>query len=135
RRDTALTWGAVPLAAALALLALGGERRGSKLDLVAVNVCLALAGAEVVLRVVAAIRPSPLFARLDMQAAEFVDSRRGPPGVKRGGIAWNRWGEFDAEPRAKQPGECLVVTIGDSFSVGVVPHRFHFTTVAERALA
>ncbi|HZS37325.1 MAG TPA: hypothetical protein VFF06_10875 [Polyangia bacterium] len=134
RRDAALAWLTVPLAAALGRLALLRDARGSNVDVVLLNVCFVLAGGEAVLRLVAAIRPSPLFARLNMEAAEFVDSRRGKPGHPHGGIVWNSWGEPDVEPRAKRPGECLVVAIGDSFSVGVVPHRFHFTTVAERAL-
>ena len=32
------------------------------------------------------------------------------------------------------PGTPLAVTIGDSFSASIVPHVYHFTTVAERAL-
>ena len=51
------------------------------------------------------------------------------PGELRYGFPCNAGGHYDEE---FAPGEFTVVSIGDSFSLGVVPHWYHFTTVCER---
>ncbi|HEY2748887.1 MAG TPA: hypothetical protein VGL86_29905, partial [Polyangia bacterium] len=49
-----------------------------------------------------------------------------------GGFPVNTRG-FNDDEFVKNQG-CLVTAVGDSFTVGIVPHEFHFATVAERAL-
>ena len=55
------------------------------------------------------------------------------PGAERFSFPINSGGHYDTEylPRSERTLP-LVVTIGDSFSYGVVPHYYHYTTVAER---
>ena len=52
------------------------------------------------------------------------------------GFPVNSSGHYDTEflPRERRH-KPAVVMVGDSFSASFVPHRYHFTTVAERALA
>jgi hypothetical protein len=110
------------------------KRAAGRLDVVLTNVCLILVGAELTLRLVAWVRPSPLFAQLGSDAGLRVESLRQPNKPRPGGVPFNSWGEYDGEFVRKRPGGCLAATIGDSFSVGIVPLERHFTTVAERAL-
>jgi lysophospholipase L1-like esterase len=49
------------------------------------------------------------------------------------GFRVNREGFFDVEPETAAQRAHRVVCVGDSFTVGVVPHPDHYTTVAERA--
>ena len=46
----------------------------------------------------------------------------------------NSHGDYDDEPALRRKEHPLIISIGDSFSAGVVPHDDHFTTVAERIL-
>ena len=50
------------------------------------------------------------------------------------GYLSNSFGFMDEEPETGTPEAPVVVTLGDSFSASIVPHLYHFTTVAERAL-
>jgi len=56
------------------------------------------------------------------------------PGTRHLGQVTNSGGYVDTEFAARRPLTHRVVSIGDSFSVGVVPHAYHFTTVAEGLL-
>ena len=62
------------------------------------------------------------------------DSERIEPGVLRFSYPINSSGHYDTEflPRSERDLP-VVVSIGDSFSYGVVPHYYHYSTVAERA--
>jgi hypothetical protein len=134
RGDVAAACGAAAGALFFVLVAAAGARPAGQLDVIATNVCAILVGAELTLHLVAWIKPSPLFAQLGSDAGQRVESLRMPNKPRAGGIPYNSWGDYDTEPSRKKPGECLAVTIGDSFAAGVVPHAWHFTTVAERAL-
>jgi len=107
-------------------------RRGS--DLALFNLCLSVLVAELVLRQFALVRPSQLLAQRDGGAPQSIRLFGNPPGMVRFGFACNSGGYYDDEFGARAPGRGLVVTIGDSFSMGSVPHLHHYTTVAERAL-
>ena len=103
-------------------------------DIVFLNLCLLLVTAEVGLRAFARWRPSPLFARATADAEDWIRQYRAEPGTLRTGFPHNSEGYYDEEfvpGTAERP---VLVVIGDSFSVGVVPHAFHYTTVAEREL-
>jgi hypothetical protein len=89
---------------------------------------------EVLLRVWATAHPSDLFARLGDPPRLAVERNRLQPGTLHLGFPCNRGGHYDVEFYRRAPGERLVVTIGDSFSLGVAPHACHFTTVCEKAL-
>ena len=91
-------------------------------------------GGEVGLRTLAEFRPSVILARPNGLGEATVAAGRYPAGTVRYGFPVNSTGHYDEEFVPKRPGERLVVTIGDSFSAGVVPHFYHFTTVAERRL-
>jgi hypothetical protein len=102
-------------------------------DVLLMNVCLAALGGEVALRVLARLRPSPILVQRDSPVGRIL-SNRIAPGAMRFGFPCNSGGHYDGEFHAKRPGEPLVVSIGDSFAAGVVPHPYHFTKVCERAL-
>lgn len=92
--------------------------------------CLVVVLLEFGLRVIATVVPSPLFAT-DQETIEWIERHRYEPGAMRFGFPINSGGHYDQE---FEPAEFTVVSIGDSFSIGVVPHRYHFTTVCEREL-
>jgi hypothetical protein len=139
RGDLVAHFGALALAFVTILLARSradaGAGAAGRVEVVATNLCLILIGIEGALELAARVRPSPLLTQFGSDAGVYVESIRPKPHLPRPGpIPYNAWGEYDVEPAAKKPGECLAVTIGDSFSAGIVPHPYHFTTVAERAL-
>lgn len=109
-------------------------RIGRALDLGAFTLCLSVVLAEVSLRGVAAVRPSPLLARVADAPRRFLERFRSKPGEVLFGFPCNAQGYYDAEFRRRAEGGRLVVAIGDSFNVGSVPHSWHFTTVCERTL-
>jgi hypothetical protein len=82
------------------------SRAQRRLDLIGMNVMLALILAEIGLRIASVVWASPLLMTESTSSQIRRDSERMP----------------------------LVVTIGDSFSYGVVPHYYHYTTVAEREI-
>jgi hypothetical protein len=89
---------------------------------------------ELSLRVTAALWPSPILVTRDTPSQIRRQSERQAPGNVRFQFPVNMTGHYDDEfapaAGARRP---LVVSIGDSFSYGVVPHPYHFTTVAEEA--
>ena len=107
-------------------------RRGA--DLALFNLCLSALAAEFVLRQFALVRPSQLLAQRDGGAPQSIRLFGNPPGMVRYGFACDSGGYYDDEFGARALGRGLVVTIGDSFSMGSAPHLHHYTTVAERAL-
>jgi hypothetical protein len=125
-----------------ALLALAGARAAARLprtlllalDLLLFAACLVALGGELTLRVVAARSASPLFAQpTEPVLASMARSRLRPEQATPANPV-NALGHPDEEWGPRAPGVPRAATIGDSFSVGVVPHHEHFTTVAERRL-
>lgn len=104
-------------------------------ELVLTNICLALLGGELTLRFVSEVWPTPILARTNDSVRQVLREHRYPPGLIRYGYSCNSAGYYDGEFTPSPPGERLVVSIGDSFSVGVVPLPYHFTQVLERMLS
>ena len=96
----------------------------------AVMMLVSLAGVELALRLVQAVRPSFVFYAAD--ASRF----RGQPGAPFFGDTFNSRGFNDRErPLAPAPaGTYRVVAIGDSFAVGVVPRRDNYLARLEASL-
>lgn len=109
-----------------------GARVADAAELVCMNVCVLFVGLELSLRVVAAFAHSPLFAQDSTDAKGWLAANRLHPGDPIMGFRVNSRGFYDDEPEKNRG--CLVTAVGDSFTVGIVPHDFHFTSVAERAL-
>ena len=104
------------------------------LDIALLNLCVLSLGGELGLRAWAARSSSPLFAPADEGAAAAIAHWRMSPGDGGPGYLANAHGFMDEEMPPGTPEAPVVVTIGDSFSASIVPHLYHFTTVAERAL-
>ena len=104
------------------------------LGFVLVQACVLVILLELGLRGIAVARPSQVFALPDRGAESFLRENRQPPGQMMWDLRSNSLGHFDEEfePRGATP---LVAAVGDSFSFGTVPHRYHFTTVCEGLLA
>jgi len=103
-------------------------------DLVLFLACLVAVGGELTLRAIAAHSSSPLFARSTESMLDLMARYRLRPEQASPGFPVNSQGHFDVEFGAREPGVPRAATIGDSFSTSVVPHPYHFTTVAERVL-
>lgn len=124
------------------IAALCGERLLSRVparlvsvvDLLLFALCLFAVGGELTLRLIAHFSSSPLFARSTESTLDFMARYRLRPEQATPGFPVNAQGHFDAEFGARAPGVPRAATIGDSFSTSVVPHHYHFTTVAERVL-
>jgi hypothetical protein len=108
-----------------------GVRRG--LDVLCMNALLIIVLTELSLRVLAVFWASPLLVTESSPSPIRRDSERRQPGQMVYGFPMNAGGHHDSEflPRASRTKK-TVVSIGDSFSYGVVPHAFHFSTIAER---
>jgi hypothetical protein len=109
-----------------------GLRRAT--DITVFSLCAAILGGEIALRAFSVVKPSFVLARVASSPGQVLEQNRCRPGQVRFGFPCNRSGHYDGEFHRKRDGERLVVTIGDSFSIGVVPHALHFTTVCERKL-
>jgi hypothetical protein len=138
-------WGSLGVASAFgvfALLASSADRwtramspravRGA--DVILFNIAAALLAGELILRGAGALLDRPLFDQASMDRATWLRRHRMKPGEMYLGFPIDSRGYYDEELRPRKPGERLIVSIGDSFSLGVVPHAYHFTTVAERIL-
>jgi hypothetical protein len=127
---------------AAALLALDGglaarhlpRRLVLALDVGLFALCLLAVGGELTLRAVAARSASPLFAQPTESLLDTLARYRLRPDQATADSPVNSLGHLDDEWGPRVPGVPRAATIGDSFSVGVVPHRLHFTTVAEQQL-
>ncbi len=109
-----------------------GARAVDALDLACMNASVLFVGLELSLRVVALFAHSPLFAQDSTDAKGWLAANKLKPGAPLAGFRANSHG-FPDDEFEKNKG-CLVTAVGDSFTVGMVPHEFHFTTVAERLL-
>jgi hypothetical protein len=103
-------------------------------DVLLVSACFGAVGLEIGLRALAAVRPSTLLARSSMEPRTVLERNRTKPGNLHFGVPFNAGGHYDVAFERRRDGEHRIATIGDSFSTGVVPHAFHYTTVAEREL-
>jgi hypothetical protein len=97
--------------------------------LLEIAVCAVLL--EVGLRAARAASGSPLLAtsRTDLDA--WIRAHRRTPGTFHFGFPINADGMVDVEPAEVLRHGHRVVCVGDSFSVAVVPHHLHYTSVAE----
>lgn len=109
-----------------------GVRVRPALDLSLLGILALVLSAELALTLWNGWKPSPLLARPGGSAAEHVERESIEPGSLVRGFPVNTLGDYDTE--LDVAGRRLVVTVGDSFSVGIVPFPFHFTTVAEEQL-
>lgn len=121
--------------AAIVWLAPAHTARPGRLGLVALAVAFALLLGEVSLRTVAVLSPGPLWARRSAHSAERLASHAFAVGERHFGFPTNALACYDDPFAPPSPTRGPVVAvIGDSFSASVVPHEFHYTTVAERDL-
>ncbi|MEM7204043.1 MAG: hypothetical protein AAF628_27525 [Planctomycetota bacterium] len=98
------------------------------------GLALGALGAELGLRLLQHLWPTPLLAQPSGDAERELALRRFPAGTLRYGFPCNTAGHYDVEVTGREPQRSLVVSIGDSFSAGVVPHGLHFTTRLEAQL-
>lgn len=103
-------------------------------DLALFSICAILLGLEILLRTVAMFSTAAILAHSDDTAAETM--LRNSPVARKFyyGFPFNDSAHYDTPFGTLKLGQRRVLSIGDSFSTGVVPHYHHFTTVAERAL-
>ena len=101
-------------------------------DLILANLCLSLLVLEGGLRVMGQFSSSPLFTQADDSVLAQLERHHLEPGQVIFGFACDDRGYNDAPPQPRGGDDRLVVAIGDSFGVGIVPHMYHYTTVAER---
>lgn len=96
--------------------------------------CLIILGLELGLRGAALVSSNPVLVRADAGVAELLGRFRFPAGYLRFGFPCNSHGHYDEEFTPKREGVPLMVSIGDSFAAGIVPHHYHYTTALERLL-
>ena len=108
----------------------------SSFDLVAINLLVIVAVSEVALRVWYQVSPNPLLAPLDGTTLRRLEQHALRPGAIHLGFAANERGDYDEAwaDHVPEQDQRLVVCVGDSFSIGKVPHHYHYTTVCEREL-
>ncbi len=122
----------------LVLLTLPAVRRAPAAvrtaELILFNLCFFALLLEGALRLAASTSSSPVLSQADVKSIEILEKRkrRHRPGRLRLGFPLNSLGHYDVEPERPGDGGARIAMIGDSFSFGVVPHHFHFSTVAER---
>jgi hypothetical protein len=104
-------------------------------DLALTSAALALLVLELGLQAASRTSDHALLTRPHAQEADrMLRALRLPPGSRYLGGRANTHGYVDEEFRVERRKPRRVVSIGDSFSTGVVPHAFHYTTVAEELL-
>ncbi len=98
-------------------------------------ICLGVVLLDLALRGLSIAYPSPVLTTSSHSAPVQLRSGLFAPGEVRYGSACNSAGFFDteflAQPERTHP---TIVMVGDSFSAGIVPLPYHFTSVAERIL-
>jgi hypothetical protein len=104
------------------------------IELAVFQLCLTLVLFELALRQIAGVQSVEILARSSDSVEDRIERHRLRPGTMRWGFPVNRQGHYDSELEPSRPDRPVVVSIGDSFGAGVVPHAFHFTTVAETRL-
>jgi hypothetical protein len=105
------------------------------LDLGLSSMAVALVVLELGLQAAARASDAPLLARRSHADDDaHLRGLRLAPGTPHLGGRANSRGYVDEEFSERRARPRRAVSIGDSFSIGVVPHAFHFTTVAEDVL-
>jgi lysophospholipase L1-like esterase len=104
------------------------------LDVVLFTLCATAVLCELSLRAWSRVRPAPITARLSDDPLSALRGRRLAPGSLRFGFPANATGHYDGPFTLERARPHRVAVIGDSFSVGAVPHALHFTTLAEELL-
>jgi len=99
------------------------------------QIALIAFAAEAGLRMVRNLRHVPLLATRGTDPEARIRALRLAAGSFHLGFPVNADGYVDVEPAQAAAARHRVACIGDSFSVGVVPHHLHYTTQAERAFA
>jgi hypothetical protein len=128
----AAAWAALVAIASMTLPAVPNRSRAVR---ALAGSALGLLCGEVLLRTAAWLLPSPLLVRHSASSTQRLRTYAFPARQPHIGFATNDLGFYDdafAPPGpARRP---TVAVLGDSFSGSVVPHAFHYTTVAEREL-
>lgn len=129
----ALLFSSWSLCARLAPARLTRARTG--IDLALTSLALALLALELGLQAASRASDHALLQRPHARDADRVlSAQRLEPGAPHVGGRVNSRGYVDEEFATERRLPRRVVAIGDSFSTGVVPHAFHYTTVAEELL-
>lgn len=105
--------------------------RARAFDLLLFCACAMLLVTELGLRTAGRASGSPLLAQPGSGPWRFVLQNMLPPETPWWGFPSNSEGHYDEDFTPAALGERVVAVIGDSFSVGIVHHSLHFTTVAE----
>jgi hypothetical protein len=121
------------------LVALGSWRESWPRRLVQLERALLVLAASVVatelgLRATRAVLRPHLLTTPGDDVVAWIEAYRRPPGSKSTAFPSDSSGFPDREPLELGPAKPWIACIGDSFSVGVVPHHRHYTTLAEREL-
>jgi hypothetical protein len=123
------------------LVGLGAWRSGEQwpralrtLELVLATLSGGVLLAEVSLRVVRDTLHPRWLSTPGTSVDAWLLSQRLPPGSVHAGQTINRDGYVDDEPDALGADAPWIACVGDSFSVGVVPHSHHYTLLAEQQL-
>lgn len=99
------------------------------------QLCLTLVLLELGLRAIGELAPNPLLVPSDSSVLQRIEAHSVAPGFVHLGFPHNSAGFYDDEFQpAVQRSSPMVAVIGDSFSLSVVPHRAHYTTVCEKLL-
>lgn len=117
-----------------ALLRRAPRRAVRAADVVLFNLCLVPVAAELALRACHLATGWVLLERASDSPAQRLAGQRLPPGTVHFGFPLDSRGHHDHEPPGRERDGPLVASVGDSFSLGVVPHGHHFTTVCESVL-
>jgi hypothetical protein len=104
------------------------------LDVLLFNICLTPLAIEVGLRLLSLGSDSLVLESPQPSMEKRMRQLRLEPGQIVFGFPCDERGSHDEPPRQRGRLERLVVLIGDSFGVGIVPHLYHYTTEAERHL-
>ncbi|HLU38507.1 MAG TPA: hypothetical protein VK081_03925 [Planctomycetota bacterium] len=106
----------------------------ARLERLAFQCALTLVLFELGLRALGSVSRHPVFGLLDDEERATLERFAMAPGQVHLGFPCNELGHYD-EPFTPGTGAGdVVVAIGDSFAVGVVPHARHYTTVCEGLL-
>jgi hypothetical protein len=103
-------------------------------DILLFNLCLTPLAIEFGLRLVSRGSDSLVLESPQPSMEKRMRELRLKPHQIVFGFPCDERGSHDEAPRPRGPFERLVVLIGDSFGVGIVPHVYHFSTEAERRL-
>lgn len=101
------------------------------LEIVLLELAACVVLAEIALRLTRSVVEIPLLATSGTDLDAWIRAHRLRPGSHHLGFPVNADGMVDVETSEIRQRRHRVVALGDSFSVGVVPHHLHYTTVAE----